>query len=286
MNTNYCSEVFCYHTERNLQGILYQNPHYNTPKSCLLYFHGGGLLYGVKEDLPVSHLNFLINEGHAVFTFDYRLAPVTKLPNIMDDVICAVEWYIEHATKFFGSTPSYFLWGRSAGAYLCLLAGLHDFVIRPKGIISYYGYGFVTETWYASKNSYYLQFPRVEEAAAHGLIGTEGISSASLSERYALYLYARQMGNWLSYFYHGDSQNFVDNFTLKGEKDFQDYPKTLLAHSIYDPDVPYEESRELASIIPENECFLSFADTHDFDRNTESSETKRLLLITLQFLQT
>ena len=27
-----------------------------TPKACILYFHGGGLLYGHKDDLPEGHL--------------------------------------------------------------------------------------------------------------------------------------------------------------------------------------------------------------------------------------
>ena len=33
------------------------------PKACILYFHGGGLLYGSRNDQPEGHLHTLTQAG-------------------------------------------------------------------------------------------------------------------------------------------------------------------------------------------------------------------------------
>ena len=57
----------------------------DTPvKAAIIYFHGGGLLYGRRKDLPRPHLNTLTQAGYAIIAFDYPLAPAAKL-----EMICA-----------------------------------------------------------------------------------------------------------------------------------------------------------------------------------------------------
>ncbi len=41
---------------------VYRDPQ-AAPKACLLYFHGGGLLYGSRCDLPAAHIRFLTEAG-------------------------------------------------------------------------------------------------------------------------------------------------------------------------------------------------------------------------------
>ena len=53
--------------------VLYGNPDV-VPKACILYFHGGGLLYGHSEDLPRAHLKRLTSAGYPVASFEYPLA--------------------------------------------------------------------------------------------------------------------------------------------------------------------------------------------------------------------
>ena len=96
-------------------------------KAAIIYFHGGGLLYGRRKDLPRPHLNTLTQAGYAIIAFDYPLAPAAKLEMIMNDVESSIQYYIDHSDELIknpksseGSLP-YFLWGRSAGAYLCLM---------------------------------------------------------------------------------------------------------------------------------------------------------------------
>ena len=101
----------------------------DTPvKAAIIYFHGGGLLYGRRKDLPRPHLNTLTQAGYAIIAFDYPLAPAAKLEMIMNDVESSIQYYIDHSDELIKSPKSsegslpYFLWGRSAGAYLCLIA--------------------------------------------------------------------------------------------------------------------------------------------------------------------
>ena len=41
------------------------------PKACILYFHGGGLLYGTKTVLPDFHVKTLTVAGYQIIAFVY-----------------------------------------------------------------------------------------------------------------------------------------------------------------------------------------------------------------------
>lgn len=253
------------------------------PKAVLLYFHGGGLLYGNRHDLPLYHIEKLCSEGYAILAFDYHLAPATKLPHILDDVHTAIEWYISKRLSLFNSKCPYFLWGRSAGAYLCLLSALRDFTEKPRGIISYYGYAFLCNHWFNTPNKYYLQFPTVDIKESSCILN-EICTYGDLNQRYSLYVHARQMGNWISFFYEGREKHFYEPYSFRLISSFKDYPPTFLVHGINDPDVPFEESKELDKILPDTRTFFVSESIHDFDRNTDSYSTEALLNNTLDFL--
>ena len=139
-------------------------------KAAILYFHGGGLLYGTREDLPELHINTITNAGYAILSYDYPLAPVSTLEVIHKDVCDSVHNYLTHAEFYVGSKLPYFLWGRSAGAYLCLLAAAKgDFFVNPHGIISYYGYGFLCDNWFKTPSAYYKKFPAVPSSCMHNI---------------------------------------------------------------------------------------------------------------------
>ena len=97
-----------------------------TPKACILYFHGGGLLYGRRDDLPALHTDLLTKAGYVIISYDYPLAPAAKLDVILDDVCSSIAHYVEHPEAYCGLDLPFFLWGRSAGAYLCLLAAARE----------------------------------------------------------------------------------------------------------------------------------------------------------------
>ena len=97
-------------------------------KACILYFHGGGLLYGTRTDLPELHLKTLTEAGFGIIAYDYPLAPSAKLDLILEDICSSVSHYLENfllykeacagtfETSCLKEPLPYFLWGRSAVA--------------------------------------------------------------------------------------------------------------------------------------------------------------------------
>ena len=171
MNTISIKGRFC-----EKSATIYKNPD-ATSRACILYFHGGGLLYGSRCDLPEAHLEQFTSAGFPVIAFDYPLAPACDVKNILQDVIDSVNTYLTEPDLFQITAPGadplpYVLLGRSSGAYLTLLAaasmGKHDFSMpddmpvlkkAPVGVLSYYGYGFLEDRSFFStmigKNTFY-----------------------------------------------------------------------------------------------------------------------------------
>ena len=252
-----------------------------TPRACILYFHGGGLLYGERDDLPKLHIDTLTGAGYIIISYDYPLAPAAKLNTILDDVSSSISHYVEYSDMYCGCELPFFLWGRSAGAYLCLLAAAQgDLPTAPKGILSYYGYGFLCDGWFETPSSFYCSLPPVE-ASCLDSAGTELRSSGSLDTHYSIYVYARQTGRWRSLLYEGREKYFYLDYTLRT---CASLPCPLFcAHSTNDPDVPYEEFLALTGRYAAKQ-FIAAGSTHDFDRVEEDPFTGSLLEETLKFL--
>lgn len=249
-----------------------------TQKAIILYFHGGGLVYGSREDLPDLHIDTLTKAGFSIISFDYPLAPESKIDVILTDIIQSIEYYISNSDKY--DNLPYFLWGRSAGAYLCLLAASKKLSKAPNGILSYYGYGFLCRDWFETPSDYYNTFPKVSENcidACKDIICTNG----SLDIRYSIYVYARQTGKWKNLFYEGREKFFFLDYSLAL---CETMPCPIFfTHSINDNDVSYNEFKELSSRF-KCSTFIVSEPMHDFDRNTQSESTKKLLEKTIEFL--
>lgn len=95
----------------------------------ILYFHGGGLLYGVRDDLPEIYIHTFLNSGYDFLTLDYPLAPESKLDVILASSYQEILYYLNNHNGVFGlENKEYLLFGRSAGAYLCFM--LCDMLIK------------------------------------------------------------------------------------------------------------------------------------------------------------
>lgn len=252
-----------------------------TPKACILYFHGGGLLYGERDDLPVLHQKTLTEAGYIIVSFDYPLAPAAKLNTILDDVTSSISHYVKYPELYCGHALPFFLWGRSAGAYLCLLAAAQgDLPAAPEGILSYYGYGFLCDSWFQTPSSYYCSLPAVDASCLDNA-GAGLQPSGGLDTHYSIYVYARQTGRWRALLYEGREKYFYLDYTLRA---CAALPCPLFcAHSTNDPDVPYEEFLELSSRYQARQ-FIAAGNTHDFDREETNPFTSKLLQETVQFL--
>ena len=246
-------------------------------KACLLYFHGGGLLYGSRTDLPELHKETFTKAGYEILAFDYLLAPVSKL----DDIFADVRSSIDGAGELVGNDLPLFLWGRSAGAYMMLVvAASGQLKKQPAGVLSWYGYGFLVEHWYETPSAYYQQFPEVGEHCLDS-IPDEPFVEGSLDDHYNVYVYARQSGNWKKLLYTDRDKYFYLYYSLRACDTF---PIPLFcAHSTGDPDVPYKEFFELCNRYNPTR-FVAQADIHDFDRDPENEFTPRLLDASIAFL--
>ncbi len=88
-------------------------------------------MYGSRLDLPQLHVNNLTNAGYLIISFDYPLAPAAKIDIILKSVIDSINHYILNWSLYVSQELPYFLWGRSAGAYLCLLASIDKRLLLP-----------------------------------------------------------------------------------------------------------------------------------------------------------
>jgi acetyl esterase/lipase len=211
-------------------------------KPVIVWIHGGALIMGSRKGVP-KWLN--PQGGHVVISIDYRLAPVTKLPAIIEDVQDAFHWIHKKGPQLLNiDTEKLLVAGGSAGGYLTLMTG---FCIkpRPKALISVSGYGGIVGPWYSRPSPFYLQQPHVPRQDADASVGTECVSAPpQKNDRGKFYLYCRQNGIWPKEVTGHDPDTEpkwfkrycpVENVSPK-------YPPTVLIHGTADTDVPYEES--------------------------------------------
>ena len=63
-----------------------------TGKPVLVWVHGGALIMGHRRGAPAEFVTPLVDAGFTVVSIDYRLAPETKLPAIIEDLKDACGW--------------------------------------------------------------------------------------------------------------------------------------------------------------------------------------------------
>src|SRR5262245_8653948 len=55
-------------------------------RPVIVSLHGGALIMGHREQVSRPVRDFALTNGYVLVSFDYRLAPETKLPQIIDDI--------------------------------------------------------------------------------------------------------------------------------------------------------------------------------------------------------
>lgn len=81
--------------------------------ATVVWFHGGGLEAGDKK-IP----DYLLNQGYAVVSANYRHSPKVSAPVYLEDAAAAVAWTFENIESLGGDPNKIFVSGHSAGGYL------------------------------------------------------------------------------------------------------------------------------------------------------------------------
>jgi acetyl esterase/lipase len=206
---------------------------------------------GSRVDVPDWLLEVCRKNEYVLVSFDYRLAPETKLPLINDDVEDAFQWIRKKGPEMFNADPRRIaVVGGSAGGYLTLTAG---FRVKPRlqALVSLYGYGDIVGSWYSVPSPH----PRHHQSNLSREEAFKQISGKAISDSrerkgdgYAFYEFCRQQGLWPNAVSGWDPKKEPEKFYpyMAVKNVTADYPPTLLIHGDKDTDVPYEQSEMMA----------------------------------------
>ena len=219
------------------------------PRPVALWIHGGALILGSRKSPPRALLTGWLAAGYAVVSIDYRLAPETQLPGIIEDVEDAYRWIRAEGPTLFGADPNRIgVAGGSAGGYLTLMTGFRV-EPRPRVLVAFWGYGELTTSWYAEPSEFYRKQPLVTREEALAAVGPRPLSEPpSPNQRGRFYLWTRQQGLWPQQVTGHDPKTesrWYDRYCPLRQVT-REYPPTLLIHGTEDTDVPYSESRAMA----------------------------------------
>jgi acetyl esterase/lipase len=273
----------------SIKADFYGTNQENAP--VIIYIHGGGLIWGTREEISEDMIKHYINNGFSLFSIDYRLAPATKLPEILKDIEDAILWIQLEGPKHFSIDPKKIaVVGSSAGGYLALSTG--TFTHKPLAIVSFYGYGDLIGSWATSPSKYYCQKDIVSKELANKLITNQIITEASVEKRFLFYVYARQNGVWIEEITGVNPLNnkedlypFCPNRNITKE-----FPPTLLLHGTKDTDVPYEQSVFMRAPLIKQSVDVRLITIpngeHVFDKNFKDPIVQHALNQVTDFLKT
>ncbi len=256
------------------------DPSNETPKPVILWIHGGALIMGTRARIAPVQLEGYLGTGFVVVSIDYRLAPETKLPAIVEDVEDAIKWIRgAGAEKFEWDGSRLGVVGHSAGGYLTLLTG-HRANPAPKALVVFYGYGNIAGDWYSKPDPFYSsEYDMFTEEQAHAAVGKGEVTDGTDPQRRDYYLWCRQNGLWPEKVGGHDPIAELNWFTPYSPADNVEtnYPPTLLLHGNADTDVPYEQSVHMAERLSAAGVEHTFTTIengpHGFDNNPETATT-------------
>lgn len=267
---------------------------------AVLYLHGGGLVFGSREDLPEPYVRMFLKAGYTLVALDYPLAPEASIGQINDFVFDAWQELIA-APQLAGKFRAHVLFGRSAGAYLSLMlsarivreAGLTQnpkALPLPAAILDYYGFYNLSDPAFFEPSARHKALARVtQESLAPELACATPKFSARLSSRYNIYVYARQNpGVWLRFMGLTAADGSLDAALADKnslcEAELVQLPPTFITASTSDGDVPYRISKQLKRLLPNSKLHTVYYLDHDFDRDTSNPAGQEAYQAAIRFL--
>ena len=220
-------------------------------RPVLVWIHGGALINGHREGISQRVKDMVIEAGYVLVSIDYRFAPETELPAIIEDLEDAFAWVREKGPALFqADTSKIAVAGGSAGGYLTLTSG---FRVQPPPavLVAFWGYGDLVGDWYSTPSPH-ARHHRITMSKDEAYQQVSGPPVSDSRDRQgnggAFYQYCRQQGTWpkavSGWDPHTEAGEFVPYMPVRNVT--ADYPPTMLIHGTEDTDVPYEQSVMMA----------------------------------------
>jgi acetyl esterase/lipase len=220
-------------------------------RPAIVSLHGGALIMGHRENLSSSLKQFALTNGYVLVSFDYRLAPETKLPAIIQDVEDGFQWLRREGSRQFHIDPDRIaVTGGSAGGYLTLATG-YRINPRPRVLLAFFGYGDLIGDWYATPSPH----PRHNQRKITAEEAWQQVSGPAVSDARErkgdggiFYNYCRETGLWPKAISGWDPRKESERFHpfMPLQNVTAEYPPTVLIHGTADTDVPFEQSQMMA----------------------------------------
>ncbi len=255
---------------------------------ALFYIHGGGMLYGERDDLPQPYVRMILDAGYTLISADYPLAPEASLPRAIESLTATWTEHVGGALED-GQYRAWCLFGRSAGANLALLLQrelARQGAIAPLGILDFYGYHDLTDPALSAPAKAYLTLPEVTRSQVDAIAGKhdEPPTTGAKALRWSLYVYARQHeGSWLRMMGLDDPAE-AERWSLSSG-DIAALPPLFITASTGDADVPIKQSKTLWRAAPHAVMHQVYYLEHDFDRDISNPAGREAYEKALAFLQ-
>jgi acetyl esterase/lipase len=233
-------------------------------RPVVVWIHGGALITGSKAGVPKNLLDLCRDEGYALVSIDYRLAPEVKLPEIIADVEACFTWISKFGPKLLAVDPDRMvIAGGSAGGYLTLTMGAR-LKEKPKALVAYWGYGDVDGEWYTKPSEHYRKtVPLIDKDEVYKAVSKTPLTGSEKDfdgkARGRLYLYFRQNGLWtkeVTGFDPTEKTKLTPYCPVRNVT--KAYPPTILVHGTEDTDVPYELSANMAKEFEKHKVPFEF----------------------------
>lgn len=251
---------------------VHNSPHPNG--HTILYIHGGGLIYGTRHDLPRHHIHHLMAQGFDLIKLDYPLAPSVSLDELFEALYDALLWLMSDPIQL--NLSQLILFGRSGGTYLALK--LCDLMMArlntsPKGLLLFYGYHtFEIPSFFEPTPTLggkrIIHHDQVQQFYTPHIVVDDATMIRAL-----LYYHLRQHGTWMNAL--GITYENCASYAIS-EDQLKLFPKSFIAASTSDDDVPYVMSVKLSHLIPDATLFTVHDMPHDFDSQIKAPQTVAL----------
>jgi acetyl esterase len=103
---------------------LYLPPDRQAPHPVLVWFHGGGWVFGSLDGADADVRKLCRRTGAAVLSVGYRLAPENPHPAAVDDALTAVRWVADEGAEHQLDPTRIAVGGDSAGGNLAAICAL------------------------------------------------------------------------------------------------------------------------------------------------------------------